>query len=118
MATFGEGLRAIREKTPISCSQLARKMGWSGVYLGDVERGRAYPPNIKRLKELARHLGVDSLELIKLVTIEKKSIKLEIDPESAIQLQTATVLLSRWDTLTDEQLEKIERIVNENTSSQ
>ncbi|MGO9567623.1 MAG: helix-turn-helix domain-containing protein [Desulfomonilaceae bacterium] len=118
MAKFGEGLRAIRERIPMSCSQLARKMGWSGVYQRDVEQGRAYPPNINRLKDYARHLGVDPLELIKLVTIEKKSIKLEINRERKTQLHTATVLLSRWDALTDEQLKKIERIVNENTPSQ
>jgi transcriptional regulator with XRE-family HTH domain len=118
MATFGEGLRALREKIPMSCSQLARRMGWSGVYQRDVERGRTYPPNINRLKDYARHLGVDPLELIKLVTIEKKSIKLEINRERKTQLQTAAVLVSRWDTLTDEQLKAIERIVSESTPSQ
>jgi transcriptional regulator with XRE-family HTH domain len=112
VTTFGEGLRAMREKAPMSCSQLARKMGWSDVYQRDVEQGRAYPPNVNRLKDYARHLGVDPLELIKLVTIEKKSIKLEINRDRRTQLQTATVLLSRWDTLTDEQLKDIERIVN------
>jgi transcriptional regulator with XRE-family HTH domain len=118
MAKFGDGLRALREKTPISLNQLARKMGWSAVYQSDVERGRAYPPNINRLKDFARHLGVDALELIELVTVEKKSIRLEINPERKIQLHTATILVSQWDTLTDEQLKEIERIVNESTPSQ
>jgi transcriptional regulator with XRE-family HTH domain len=118
MATFGDGLRALREKAPMSCSQLARKMGWSGVYQRDVEQGRVYPPNINRLKDYARHLGVDPLELIKLVTVDKKSVKLEINRERKTQLHTATVLLSRWETLTDEQLKEIERIVNENPPSQ
>jgi transcriptional regulator with XRE-family HTH domain len=117
MAKFGEGLRAIRERTQMSCSQLARKMGWSDVYQRDVEQGRAYPPNINRLRDYARHLGVDPLELIQLVTIEKKSIKLEINRERKIQLNTATVLLSRWDSLTDEQLKEIERIVDGSTPS-
>jgi transcriptional regulator with XRE-family HTH domain len=112
MATFGDGLRAIREKAPMSCSQLAKKMGWSGVYQRDVELGRKHPPNISRIKDFARHLGIDASELLILVTMERKSIKLEIDPERETQLQTATVLLSRWDTLTDEQLKDIERIVN------
>jgi transcriptional regulator with XRE-family HTH domain len=118
MATFGDGLRALREKTPMSCSQLAKKMGWSGVYQRDVELGRKHPPNINRLKDYARHLGIDASELIILVTRERKSIKLEIDPERKIQLHTATILVSRWDTLTDDQLKKIERIVNECTPSQ
>ena len=117
MAKFGEGLRAIRERTQMSCSQLARKMGWSGVYQWDVEKGRKHPPNINRLRDIARHLKVDAEELIKLAAIEKKSIKLEIDPESAIQLQTATILLSRWETLTDKQLKEIERIANGSTPS-
>src|SRR5271157_2563059 len=117
MAKFGEGLRAIRERTQMSCSQLARKMGWSGVYQWDVEKGRKHPPNINRLRDFARHLKVDPEELIKLAAIEKKSIKLEIDPERKIQLHTATLLVSRWDTLTDEQLKGIERIVNGSTPS-
>ncbi len=116
MAKFGDGLRALRVKTPISCNQLAKKMGWSAVYQSDVERGRRHPPNYNRLRDIARHLGVDALELIELVTVEKKSIRLEIDPERKIQLRTATVLVSRWDTLTDKQLKEIERIVNESTA--
>ncbi len=69
-------------------------------------------------KTIARHLGVDALELIELVTVEKKSIRLEINPERKIQLHTATILVSQWDTLTDEQLKDIERIVNGSTPSQ
>ncbi|MGO9567624.1 MAG: helix-turn-helix domain-containing protein [Desulfomonilaceae bacterium] len=118
MAKFGEGLRAIRERIPMSCSQLARKMGWSGVYQWDVEKGRKHPPNINRLRDYARHLKVDAEELIKLAAIEKKSIKLEINPERKTQLQTATILVSRWDTFTDEQLKEIERIANGSTPSQ
>jgi transcriptional regulator with XRE-family HTH domain len=97
---------------------MAKKMGWSAVYQSDVERGRKHPPNINRLKDFARHLKVDTEELIKLVAIEKRSLKLEINPERTIQLNTATILVSRWDTLTDEQLKEIERIVNGSTPSQ
>ncbi len=118
MTTFGEGLRALREKAPMSGLQLARKMGWSGVYQRDVEVGRRPPPNINRLKDYARHLGVDASELIKLATVDKKFIKLGIDPERNIQLDTAAVLLRRWDTLTDEQLKEIARIANGSKPSQ
>ncbi len=117
MAKFGEELQALREKIPMSCSQLARKMGWSVGYQRDVELGRVYHPNINRLKDYARHLGVDASELIKLVTVDKKFIKLGIDPERKIQLDIAAVLLSRWDTLTDEQLKEIERIVTQGGES-
>ncbi len=111
MTTFGSGLRTLREKSGISLTQMAKKMGWSAVYQRDVELGRRHPPNMTRLKDYARHLGVDPSELIRLKTIEKKFIKLEIDPESKVQLHTATAIVSRWDILTDEQLKEIERIV-------
>ncbi len=111
MAKFGEALRAIRQKVPMSCSQLARKMGWSDVYQRDVELGRVYPPNISRIKDYARHLGVDPLELIKLVIIDNKFIRLQINSDIKIQFHTATALLTRWDTLTNEQLLQIEGIV-------
>jgi transcriptional regulator with XRE-family HTH domain len=114
-ATFGAGLRALREASGLSLNQLAKKMGWTAVYQSDVERNRAHPPNIKRLTEIARYLGTNVEQLIRLAAADKGFVRLEINPQSETELCTATMLVNRWATLTEDQLKSIQRIVNGNT---
>lgn len=60
--SFGEQLRAFREKQDLSLRELARKVGISAPFLSDIERGNRLPSD-RVLRELARALGIPEGEL-------------------------------------------------------
>jgi len=58
--TFGERIRAARERREMSAKELAAAVGISPQYLNDVEKDRRNPPSDAVIWRLAVHLMVPS----------------------------------------------------------
>jgi transcriptional regulator with XRE-family HTH domain len=61
---FGELLRQLRLPTGKSLGELARHLGYSVVYLSDIERGRRPPFDDSKIRETAAFLGLDPEPLL------------------------------------------------------
>jgi len=56
---FGEVVRKLRIAKRKKLVDVAKAMGWSAVYLSDIERGKRNPPSVKDIRKLAEILEVD-----------------------------------------------------------
>jgi transcriptional regulator with XRE-family HTH domain len=78
--TFGERLRLVRKERGLTLRQLADEVGVDFTYLSKIENGRlSYTPAVDTIRELARVLKVDSLELLRLANKLPK----ELEPMNA-----------------------------------
>src|SRR5260370_22816640 len=78
--TFGERLRLVRKERGLTLRQLAAGVGVDFTYLSKIENGRfSYTPAVDTIRELARVLKVDSLELLRLANKLPK----ELEPMNA-----------------------------------
>lgn len=83
MVMFGKKLRKIRKDKGVSQQDLAERLGYrTNSYIADIEKGK-FIPSAKRLKEIAKALGV-SFSGIKDLLIESKIEDLGIK-EKALQ---------------------------------
>ena len=57
--TFGEALREIRQNKGVYLKNVAEFMGWSVVYISDIERGHRNPPSRKDIIKLSEFFNVD-----------------------------------------------------------
>jgi len=64
MQRFGEKLRTLREQRGITQQQLADELGFSQVYLANLELGKK-KPNVELLLKLSVLFGVSVDEMIK-----------------------------------------------------
>ncbi|MCI0460464.1 MAG: helix-turn-helix domain-containing protein [Gemmataceae bacterium] len=65
--TFGKKLRSLRQEKGLTLRALAEATGLNFTYLSKVETGRVpYTPSADKIRALAKALGVDSLELLRL----------------------------------------------------
>lgn len=75
---FEERLRELRLQKGLTLRDLAEKVGLNFTYLSKIENGKLeYTPSADKIREIARALGVDEIELLKLankVPTEMKSI--------------------------------------------
>jgi transcriptional regulator with XRE-family HTH domain len=104
--TFGERLRALRQKAGKSLRQLGSEVGVSAVYLSDIETGRRPPPPRARIEALAAALAVPDAEL-HLAALESAGT-VTIDA-SRVSPKGREVLarLARGERLTDRNWERI-----------
>ncbi|MEM5817366.1 MAG: helix-turn-helix transcriptional regulator [Desulfitobacterium hafniense] len=109
---FGRKLRAARESAGLLLKDLAREMGWSVVYLSDIERGRRNPPSPDKIAQMANILGADYRTLVDLANQEKMRVELEIADKSQ-HITTAALMLARsWDGLTEEEAQEIIKVLS------
>ena len=59
---FGKYLRDLRETRNLRQSDLANMIGVSTVYICDIEKGRRYPPDIKKLRIWIEQLSLTADE--------------------------------------------------------
>jgi len=111
MEKFGKRLRELRESSEIRLVDLAREMGWSSVYLSDIERGRRNPPTAEKIRQIAEFIRCDPSELLDTANRDRKKVIINIDTESVKHNETALMLARSWEDLTDEEIEKIKRIL-------
>jgi transcriptional regulator with XRE-family HTH domain len=108
---FGSLLRNLREQAGKSLKDLAGHMGWSVVYLSDVERGRRNPPSVENIKKLAEALGIQSTGLLDTANKQRNRVELSIEPDDCAITDAALMLARRWTELTDSEAREIMKIL-------
>lgn len=115
MNEFGQTLRNLREKAGFNLKKLADALGWSVVYLSDIERGRRNPPTTTKIADMVKIMNLDLddyFELIDTACIQKDRVELELTSKSKEVTETALILARSWDGLTDQEAKKIQEILS------
>ena len=107
---FGETLRKCRQEARLYLKDVANKMGWSVVYLSDLERERRNPPSPDKIRKLAEILGVPAGILLEAASRTRKVVELPLEEDSRAS-EVALMLARSWDGLTDEDAEEIKKIL-------
>lgn len=112
---FGETARDIRVGSRKPLSAVAEELGYSAVYISDIERGNRNPPPPSVARKWAEVIGGDPLEFERLALLARKAVELEVDQthEDALVNQAAFALARRWKTLDEPSLRKIIQVVEE-----
>jgi transcriptional regulator with XRE-family HTH domain len=76
---FGDLLRKLRAKAGFSVGDLARHLGYSVVYVSDVERGRRGPFEEDKIREAASFLRVDADPLLRAALESRGTFKLDVE---------------------------------------
>ena len=110
-SSFGGMVRALREGMGKTLKDFAAYMGWSIVYVSDIERGRRNPPSLDALKKMSSFLHCDEGFLIDKANKARNRVEIELkgNPET---INTALLLARRWSDLTEQQLSDITEIIN------
>ena len=90
--TFGQTVRALREKKNITLRKFAARMGMSPTYLSKIERNELLPPGEEKVKAIAQALEQDPDEFLALagrVDSDLPAIIKEQPIEMATFLRTA-----------------------------
>ena len=111
---FGKLIRVLRgrrlkDDSHYSLRRFAKRVGMSATYLSKIERGDLPPPGEEKVVAIARALDVDPDELLALAG------KVASDLPEVIRQRPALMagLIRKIDTLEDELVEKIFRLVEE-----
>lgn len=112
MERFGRYLRELRERTGMRMKEMADEMGWTSVYISDIERGRRNPPSPAKIGKIAEILGVDSKKLLDLANKERMRVVLDLDEESPACMDFALMLSRSWEGMTDDEAEELKDILS------
>ncbi|MDR2489737.1 MAG: helix-turn-helix domain-containing protein [Desulfovibrio sp.] len=85
--SFGDLLRSMREQAGKTLKDLAGHMGWSIVYLSDIERGKRNPPNVGDVKKMAVALGIEAATLLDAANRQRNRVELNIGLSRTIATQ-------------------------------
>jgi transcriptional regulator with XRE-family HTH domain len=94
-------------------ADLARHMGWSVVYVSDIEHGRRNPPSPDKIRMIASYLDADAEELIDLANRAREKVTFDLKTGTEKQTEMALMLARSWDGLTEEEVEQINKILKE-----
>lgn len=108
---FGELLRTLREERGILLKELAKNMGWSVVYLSDIERGRRNPPARDYVEKMANFLKVKVANLLDAADRDRGFVELNLNGEIS-KTKAALTLARSWNNLNDEDWEEIVSLIN------
>jgi transcriptional regulator with XRE-family HTH domain len=112
MSKFGKILRRIRQEKGLYLKDVADHMGWSVVYVSDIERGNRNPPAKKDLIKLSRYLGMDPEGLLNRADSERGFIEFDLQDLNKEQQNTALCLARRMNNLSEDQLRMINSIID------
>ena len=110
--TFGQTIRALREKQQITLRKFANKVGMSPTYLSKVERDELAPPGEKKVLAIAEALNQDRDKLLALagrVASELPEIIKKKPREMALLLRVAKDLSKDQLVKLSEQAEKLKQ---------
>lgn len=110
---FGTVLREIRTQKKIYLKELAEKMGWSIVYLSDIERGRRNPPAKNFISQLAEFLNVKASHLLNAADRERGFVELNLNNATSTKTKAALTLARSWNNLTEEDWDEIIKLISE-----
>ena len=111
MTKFGKRLRGIRQQAEMTLKELSDGLGWTVVYLSDIERGRRNPPAAEKIVEMGRILGTGTQELLELAAKAKESVTLSVKDKSPMVEEAALVLARQWAEIGDKEAGKIVKIL-------
>ena len=105
MAAFGERLRELRRERGFTLRQLADLAGVDFTYLSKVENDRVpYTPSAETIRTLARALGGDPLELLRLANKlpeELEALKSPLQARRFFERAQTIASPEDWDALLD-----------------
>ena len=112
--TFGDLLRRLRKQAGKTMKDLGDHLKVSTAYISDVERGLRAPWMAERIVDVAEFLNVDPEPLIIAAAQSRGAFQLRANdmPPRAIALGAA--LQRGWTSLTDDQLDRVRKILEEN----
>jgi len=91
--------------------ELADALGWSTVYVSDLERGRRNPPAPEKIHEIAEFLDIRVDELLDLANEDRQRVELNLLQKSPRQAKAALMLARSWDGLSDEEADNIVKVL-------
>lgn len=109
--TFGSFLREVRISRQKTLKEVADHMGWSIVYLSDIERERRNPPKAEDLRKLSVFLGIEEKNIKNAIDIQRQRVELDIRPDNSRVTDAALLLARRWTGVTEEQAENIIKLL-------
>jgi Predicted transcriptional regulators len=110
--SFGDLLRSLREQAGKTLKDLAGPMGWSIVYLSDIERGKRNPPSTDDILKIAMALGVKATTLLDSANRQRNRVELNIGSEDCAVADAALMLARRWTDLTEDEAREIMKILD------
>jgi len=114
--TFGQILRASRVEAQKTLKGVADCLGWSVVYLSDIERGRRNPPAAEDIKKIADCIGCPASQLLDQADLDRERVEIPLT-NTGRSNEAALALARRWTDLTEDQLHHIMKIVKEEETS-
>ena len=95
--TFGSELRRMRGEARLTLVHIADHMGWSIVYVSDIERNRRNPPAPRDIEKILRRLGKESSlpEMMRLAAEARKSIEIRLSGENSLEVKNMLIALAR-----------------------
>ena len=108
---FGSLLRSIREASGKSMGALARHLEISGAFLSEVEQGRRAPLTREKILKTAAFLNTDPLPLIMAAFEWSGEFTLRVQHASKRAREVGASLAFRWESLNENDLEAIAKIL-------
>jgi transcriptional regulator with XRE-family HTH domain len=90
---------------------LARHLVVSVPYISDVERGYRPPLTEERIRDVAQLLSTDPKPLLEAAAECRSQFRLDATAVSSMARQVGAALERRWEDLSEDELRKIERII-------
>lgn len=91
---------------------IAKAIGISAAYLSSIESGRKVPTRVTLVK-LSQYLNIPLEVLEEAAWFSKTSYRLNVKKSSPQVKEVVALFALKWDTLTDEQLNKIKTIITQ-----
>jgi len=104
---FGAYLKAARKKRGMRLSDVAGKVGLSGPYVSELERGAKPPPNDTRVKSLSNAVGCDYEFLKNLADAGRGYVKIRIGGVDNEPDKAALMLSKVWCSLNSGEIREI-----------
>lgn len=112
--TFGSFIRDARTSQGKTLKDVAEHMGWSIIYLSDIERERRNPPKPDAIKKLGAFLGVPEKELYNKIDMQRQRVELEIKPGNEKATDAALLLARKWTDFTDDEFSELIKLLTQN----
>ena len=111
--SFGQFMRTRREIAGVTLQSLAKHVGYSTVYLSDIERGQRNPPSASVCIKVAQYLGTPQEDFLEQAALERQYVHLSLTDDRPRAAKVALMLARRWASLTKAQLNAIRKILEE-----
>lgn len=101
---FGTYARKIRVQKRVSLKDVANTLGYSTVYISDIERGNRNPPTDDKLELWADIIGADESEFSYQANLRRESVELPLHQSMRDSKNRLALTLARaWKDLTTEE---------------